>query len=366
MPNLLRTLADYTSKLIKPSPPLLSILKAAIRQQGPLTLERYMELVLQHPKHGYYRHGNPIGSKGDFHTAPEVSQMFGEMIGVWCVHSWQAMGKPDPFVLLELGPGRGTLLDDLLRFTQPLADFHAALRLRLLESNTTLRTLQQETLVKFHPTHIEDLAQLDPLPTLVIANEFFDNLPLRQFVKRKQDWFERRVDFKRGKLLVVDVEIPSASLPDRLADTAKDGWVYEVSDQSRRIMRQLAAHIARFKGAALIADYGYDSPSGEGTLDAWSRLKPTNILASPGKTDVTADVDFSALRQIVQEQASLASEIMDQGDFLQKQGIVHRALALRNQLPEDRREEIDTALHQLISPSKMGALWKVMIFHARA
>lgn len=346
--------------------PLFSLIGDIILKEGPITVERYMDIVLQHPVHGYYRTGDPIGQGRDFGTAPEVSQMFGEIIGFWCLDTWQKMGKPDPFVLLELGPGHGTLLNDFLRFTEPEADFHKALKLHLLESNGTLRGFQRERLEKYSPVHLETLAQIPALPMIVVANEFFDNIPARQFVKGAEGWRETLVDFKEGDLVLALGEqthaLPSDALEPQILDKQKEGWVYETSPQSRLIMKHLAAHVVKHGGAGLVIDYGHVFPTGAGTLDAWRHSRPTNILAFPGKTDVTADVDFFALYHAAQGAGARVLEPVGQGEFLARNGIGARAEFLKKNASRKSRKNIDRALRKLLFPSWMGETWKVMAF----
>ncbi|MDR3424447.1 MAG: SAM-dependent methyltransferase [Alphaproteobacteria bacterium] len=342
--------------------PLVPILKDIIRRQGPLTLERYMEITLQHPRYGYYRKGNPIGAHGDFHTAPEISPLFGEMIGVWCLNAWEKMGKPESFTLLELGPGRGTLLNDLLRATSSAPDFHKALNIRLIESNATLRALQQEILAKFSPVHIENLAQLNAEPILVIANEFFDNIPARLFLNAPSGWMERRVDCKNGSLFFVDEKITDPSTKKFLNDNLKEAkpWgAYEISNQSRQIIEKISAHIVRHGGTALVIDYGHAAPSGQPTFAAWSQHIYTNLLTSPGQTDITVGVDFSALRRAAETQGARVTDLKGQGDFLLELGIKTQAYKREASPPE--KNKIVAALDKLTSPAEMGELWKVMI-----
>ncbi len=346
--------------------PLEAAVKKTIQNEGPITIERYMQIVLQDPEHGYYRIGDPIGRTRDFCTAPEATQLFGEMMGVWCVDAWQRMGKPDPFVLLELGPGRGTLMNDLLRFTEPLTGFHKALRLRLFDSNATLREIQKQKLARFKPQHLEDLAQLEPLPTLFIANELFDNMPIRQFTKTEDGWQETLVGLEGGKLALVK-SASTAFMPNPLAaahiKSPKAGNVYEISEMSQAIVSRLALHIVHWVGAGLIVDYGYTSPSGSGTLDAWHRSRPTSILAKPGKTDVTADVDFSALASAAKRQGA-QTILMSQGEFLLNLGTNSRVEALKQNQSATVQKRLDESFDQLVSSEKMGELWKVMIINA--
>ncbi len=366
MPLRLQSLLSRALTLLSPCP-LRAVVEQTIRAEGPITIERYMQIVLQHPAHGYYRKGDPLSEKRDFSTAPEVSQVFGEMLGVWCVDAWQRMGKPDPFILLELGPGRGTMMRDLLAFTESIDGFHKALRLWLYESSATLRDIQKQKLARFHPRHIDDLSQLDPLPLLFIANELFDNLPVRQFLKTEGGWQETLVGFEDGKLTLTHGK-PTAFLPNSMAAAhlrfPKSGHVYEFSEMAQSLAARLALHARRYGGAGLIIDYGYTSPPGRGTLDGWHKSKATGILEKPGKTDVTADVDFIALARAAKQQAA-QTILMNQREFLLNLGTNSRIEALKRGQPPRIQKKIDAAFDQLTSPSKMGELWKVLIVEGR-
>ncbi len=366
MPHRIKNLFIDLLSFFSPSP-LRALVEQTIRVEGPITIERYMQTVLQHPKHGYYRTGDPIGHARDFCTAPEASQVFGEMIGVWCVDAWQKMGKPDPFVLLELGPGRGTLMRDLLRFTESVDGFQRAMTLSFFESNETLRDIQKQRLARYNPSYIDDLTQLPPHPLLFIANEFFDNLPIRQFIKTEDGWQETLVGLERGKLALVK-GASAAFLPSPMAAShirsPKAGNVYEISELAQTIVARLASHATRYSGAGLIVDYGYTSPPGMGTLDAWHRSTATSILAKPGKTDVTADVDFIALAHAAKQQAA-QTILMTQGEFLINLGTNSRVQALKNGQPPRIQKRIDDAFDQLVSIYKMGEKWKALIVNGR-
>jgi NADH dehydrogenase [ubiquinone] 1 alpha subcomplex assembly factor 7 len=325
-----------------------------------------MEMVLLHPEYGYYRQGDPIGSERDFSTAPEVSQMFGEILGVWCLEMWKKMGSPDAFVLLELGPGHGTLLSDLLGMLEQVPEFAKAVRLRLIESNKTLRDVQREKLARFNPVHIDDLSQLGALPALVISNELFDNIPTRQFVKRVGGWVERMVGLAGDELALVDGPTiyalpPDTMAADRLAGV-DTGWVHEFSDQSRKIVAALAEHVAKHGGAGVIVDYGYIDPHGKGTFDAWSLSKPSEILASPGNVDVTVDVDFSSLARVAERAGAYVPEPVEQGKFLSRYGLAARADALKKKASRKQRRRVDADFRTLLSPLIMGARWKALVF----
>lgn len=348
--------------------PLWDVLSDEIQKQGPITIERYMEIVLHHPEHGYYRCGNPLGSAGDFGTAPEVSQLFGEMLGVWCIKAWKQLGEPDCFALLELGPGQGLMLQDIFSFTSNFPDFQRALHLYLLESSATLRGIQQTKMGAFAPTYIEFFEQLPALPTIVLANEFFDTLPMRQFIKTELGWRERLVGIENDKFVFTLGEEKGATAPDYLKEgeeALKAGWIYETSPQSLSLMQRLAAHLTKHGGAAAIIDYGYTVPEGISTLDAWSRHRFTDVLAAPGKVDVTADVDFSALRCISEQQGARVIGVIDQGDFLNDLGIKDRARALINRVSRKKADRIMSDLHCLTSPSQMGTRFKILVLASK-
>lgn len=365
----LAPMARLCAKMIraKKRSPIVALLKDTIRREGPISIERYMEIVLQHPDHGYYRRGDPIGSDSDFSTAPEVSQTFGEMLGVWALNAWESLGKPSSFALLELGPGHGTLMHDLLRFTAPVPEFMQALRVRFYESNATLRDLQAQKLEAYSPQHLATLSDLEPMPTLVIANEFFDNLPTRQFIKEREGWRETKVGLKFWGFDLVsgkDVyELPPDPAALAFLANRPEGWIHEISEASRVVVKQLAAHVVGQGGAAAIIDYGYDDPPGRATLDAWCQSCATDILKSPGETDVTADVDFFAFREVAKAEGARVSPIVGQGKFLAELGILTRADFLKKALP-DRAARIDEDMEMFLSPKKMGEFWKVLTFDA--
>ncbi len=325
---------------------LASILRDIIKTEGPVSLERYMQLALQHPDYGYYVKGDPLGHDGDFVTAPEISQMFGEMVGIWCAEMWRQMGKPAPFVLLEMGPGRGTLMQDALRATAKIEGFHQALRLCLMESDETLLEIQLEKLEAFSPRFIDGLGLLPSLPLIAIANEFFDALPIRQFVETDEGPRERLVDWGGERFVFV---------PENAT-----GKVIEESPQAVALMLDLAGAIAQRGGAALVVDYGYAVASGESTLQAVSGHKFADPLDRPGEIDLTAHVDFSALRAAAEKAGARTSEIVTQGEFLCAMGIELRAAQLKLNATEEQAKDIDSALFRLTDPTQMGALFKTI------
>ena len=347
----------FVGLTVSTATPLIPFIREVIAKEGSITLERYMEIVLQHPQHGYYRQGNPLGADGDFLTSPEASPMFGEMIGIWCVEAWKRLGSPETFVLLEMGPGQGTLLHTALQFTQHITDFRQALKLYLFESSLTLRQIQQERLAAYNPIHIDDLRDVPSLPTIVVANELFDTLPMRQFIRSYLGWYERMVEYKNGGLQFTKkyrIRLPKNITINPLARKTKRGCIYEASPQACLFMDMVANHIAQNTGAALIIDYGYVTPPENGTLDAWSQQHFVNVLSSPGKVDVTAGVDFAVLANVASKKGIVVADLITQREFLEQMGILSRAETLRTQADAAQKTSINRGLHYIASYEKMG------------
>ncbi|MGB0960159.1 MAG: class I SAM-dependent methyltransferase [Halocynthiibacter sp.] len=336
---------------------LKEILLTRIRQFGPMGLDAYMLEALLHPEHGYYATRDPFGSAGDFTTAPEISQMFGEMIGLALAQTWMDQGAPARFALVELGPGRGTLMTDILRATRSVAGFGAA-EIHLVEASAVLRQKQVDTIGATPIWH--DTAQdLPQLPCFVIANEFFDALPIRQFLRKGEHWHERVVSEDDGALIL---GLAPARAPDmlshRLSDT-KEGDLIEVCPMATGITDHIAHHIATYGGAFLALDYGDWRSQGD-TLQALKSHSFSDILDDPGNADITAHVDFEPLHGALSSHKLNVSLITPQGVFLERLGITARAQALAKNLTEEALEAHIKAHHRLCHPSEMGALFKVI------
>jgi YfiH family protein len=310
-----------------PETPLVEVLARRIQAEGPLTVAAFMAECLLHPSHGYYATRDPFGSAGDFVTAPEVSQMFGELLGLCLAQGWLDGGAPAPVVLAELGPGRGTLMADLLRATRGVPGFHAALSVHFVEASPTLRRLQAERVpgATFHDT----AATLPEGPLLLVANEFLDALPIRQAVRRGFGWAERVVGLEEGRLawgLAPPTRI--AELAHRLADT-REGDVVEWCPALPGIVGEVGARVARHGGLALFVDYGGWRSLGD-TLQAVRRHRPADPLEAPGEADLTAHVDFEAVARAAAPARATAP--CPQGEFLRRLGIEARAERLGRSL----------------------------------
>ncbi len=345
---------------------LETLIREMILHDGPISLDRYMALALAHPEHGTYTSRQPLGRDGDFVTAPEISQMFGELIGLWAVEVWRGLGRPAPFRLVELGPGRGTLIADALRAAKIAPDFCAALDLHLVETSELLRRHQERALLacgvaaRWH-AHLEDVPSG---PMLAIANEFFDCLPVRHYVSDAGFWRERLIGLdQEGRLgfgLATEPELG-------LGAAAEAGKILEVGIAAARSMRAIAARIVAQGGALLVIDYGYDCfPRGE-TLQALRRHCFVDPLDAPGEADLTAHVDFGALRRSARSAGAAVHGPVPQGEWLTRLGIHQRAETLRRCADALQAAEIDSALVRLTGygsakkdPASMSELFKVL------
>ncbi|MDK3073199.1 SAM-dependent methyltransferase [Sedimentitalea sp. JM2-8] len=332
-----------------------------IRQDGPISIANYMADCLLHPVHGYYTTHDPFGAQGDFVTAPEISQMFGEMVGLCLAQTWMDQGRPAPIALAELGPGRGTLMADILRATRSVPGFHAAARIALVEASPGLRAVQKETLGPFGPVWLDRAEALPDLPLFAVANEFFDALPVRQFVRAGPGWRERRIGVQDDALVFgLGTPAAQADLADRLADT-KDGDLVEIRPAAEAIATCLARRIADHGGAALIIDYGDWRSQGD-TLQAVRAHESCDVLDAPGQADLTAHVDFEAIAIAAGKAGCAHSRLAPQGVFLERLGITARAqaLAAADNLTGTALDLLVSAHRRLTHPDEMGNLFKIL------
>jgi len=323
---------------------------------GPITMAEFMAEALGHPRLGYYRRALPLGAGGDFTTAPEISQMFGELVGAWLAERWRTMGSPTQVRLIELGPGRGTLMADALRATKGVPGFPDAIDLHLVEINEPLRALQANALAACKPTWHARFDDVPAGPTLLVANEFFDALPVRQFEKTARGWVERMVGLAPdGESLAIALAPGVTPFAPFLPD-ALPGAQAEICEAGRSLAADIGTRLRRDGGWALIVDYGYDSGHGA-SLQAVRAHRGAGLLDHPGETDLSAHVDFAALA------AASGAPIfgpVSQGDFLQRLGIAARAETLKRRASGEQRHAIDTALSRLIAPDQMGNLFRVL------
>jgi NADH dehydrogenase [ubiquinone] 1 alpha subcomplex assembly factor 7 len=335
-----------------------------IRREGPLSLAAYMAMALHEPDLGYYATRRPIGSAGDFVTAPEISQVFGELIGLWCALVWEQVGRPDSVILAELGPGSGVLASDLLRAAGALPDFRRSLRLHLVETSPVLRTEQQRRLAFAQPVWVDRIEELPEGPILIIANEFLDALPIRQLVRGRRHWSERMVAIDgEGRLVLADgPENPALSLPvpEALRDTARPGAVFEFCPSALALAATFGARLQRDPGAALFIDYGYFPGRSGSTLRALSHHQPVDPLMSPGSADLSAHVDFAAFADAARAAGCGVCGPVPQGGFLELLGARERLAALSQRANSAQRLQLESGVERLLDPGQMGDLFKAL------
>jgi NADH dehydrogenase [ubiquinone] 1 alpha subcomplex assembly factor 7 len=355
----------------KPSP-LEAEIRRRIAAAGPMPVGEYMALCLGDPQHGYYITRDPLGARGDFITAPEVSQMFGELIGLWMAAVWKKMGAPESVHVVELGPGRGTLMKDALRALQVMPGFREAITLHLIEISPALRAQQQRTLqgpttpVSWHAS-LEDVPKG---PAIIIANEFFDALPVQQAVKGEHGWHERRIEIDPAGNLAFTVAadpIPHFQmlLPPVLREVSA-GSVFEWRDDI--VAMEIGRRIARDGGAALVIDYGHIESDIGDTLQAVGQHAYADPLTAAGNIDLTAHVDFQALARAVEAMGAEGYGPIEQGEFLRRLGIETRAATLKGKASPAAAADIESALVRLTGYGRtsMGTLFKAAAFAHRS
>jgi SAM-dependent MidA family methyltransferase len=331
---------------------------------GPIPVSEYMALCLSDPRDGYYMTRDPFGRDGDFTTAPEISQMFGELIGAWLAATFDLLGRPAQPVIAEIGPGRGTLMKDMVRTLQRLAPaLREAARFFLVETSPKLRLVQGATLEGSGGRFdwVNGIDELPEAPLFIVGNELFDAIPIRQYVKAREGWRERLVDVDADDDLVFTVGAGSlnpALLPPDAAG-APVGAIVEVAPARAALMQTIAERIFRSGGAGLFIDYGYEAPAVGDTLQALFKHRYDDPLAHPGEADLTAHVDFAALAETV-SRAGLQAQLTTQGDFLLGLGLLERAGSLGAQEDTALRDRLTSEVERLAGTEAMGKLFKVL------
>lgn len=344
---------------------LAALLKEQIRTTGPLSLYDYMQTALSHPEFGYYQQAAPFGANGDFVTAPEISQMFGELVGLWCVDAWVKLGSPTHINLVELGPGNGTLMRDALRSAALVPEFLKAAKIHLVETSDRLTNIQQQHLSNYDVQWHKIFPDLPDACSLIIGNEFLDALPIHQFECRDCHWHEKQITLSNDLLLMTTSNDPTGNdkfdLPD--PTNLENETIVEVNPAAKEITSQICDTLMGGGGAALFIDYG---PLESGFGDSFQAVRNHNYanpLENPGETDLTAHVDFATLKKIAEDAGCLTLPITSQGRFLERLGVEARAFLLSKKATEEQKEKISQDLRRLISSEGMGTLFKAFSFY---
>jgi len=345
--------------------PLHSRIVKHMKTSGPLPLAEYMHWCMADAQDGYYTNQEAIGAKGDFITAPEISQMFGEMIGIWAVETWEVLGRPSPFNLVELGPGKGTLMSDLLRIGNAVPEFLKAAQVQMIETSDKLIEKQKQALhehknINWH----KSIQEIPSQPTLVIANEFLDVLPIRQYVKVNKEWREHAIGVDKNDGLVWTLGtgvLDTGSLPQN-ADNEPEGAILEISTIREAFINNTAELLKQNTGAALFIDYGHGKTDFGDTLQAMRAHGFTDILKEPGLADLTSHVDFDALSRTATAAGMTVKNLTTQGEFLLGKGLIERAGQLGHQQSPEIQEQLTQQAERLALPQEMGDLFKVFEF----
>jgi NADH dehydrogenase [ubiquinone] 1 alpha subcomplex assembly factor 7 len=340
---------------------LKDIIRDRINQHGFITVADYMRLCLLHPQYGYYTTHEPFGAQGDFITAPEISQLFGEVIGIWAAMTRKSQGEPHDFNLVELGPGRGTLMADLLRSVGHIGNFKNSAHIHLIEASPRLQQMQKEKLQGMQTIWSEKIDNsLFDKPVYLVANEFFDALPIRQWVVNKGVWQERVIQIKDDDFIWSAVPVETdLILPD--VQGLADGTIYESFPDSNTIFSNLCAGVKKSTGAMVIIDYGdYITPRLGDTLQALKDHNFTDVLLHQGEADLTAHVDFYTLEQIARNKG-LKTVFMTQREFLQFYGIDIRLENLLDKADDANQEKLLSGYLRLTDEDEMGRLFKVLL-----
>ncbi|MGB6797102.1 MAG: SAM-dependent methyltransferase [Xanthobacteraceae bacterium] len=349
--------------------PLDAEIRRLIGVAGPMPIAEYMRLCLTHPQHGYYVNRDPFGSGGDFVTSPEISQMFGELIGLWMGSVWQQMGAPENVRIIELGPGRGTLMHDALRAAKIVKGFRDALVVHLVEVSPALQQVQQRMLEDLDAAVLwhSAVGDVPPGPSIIVANEFIDALPVHQAVKQADGWHERVIEIAPDGHYVTGAAreaLPhfEAAMPRGLRQ-GPEGAIFEWRDDG--VALELGRR-TREEGAALIIDYGHAHFGLGDTLQAVAGHSFTDPLRAPGNADLTAHVDFESISQCAESMGARIHGPIRQRDLFLRLGITQRAAALKANAPPEKAAEIDIALARLIAEGArgMGELFKAIAIAA--
>jgi len=344
--------------------PLVGRIKALIRESGPIDVADYMSICLTDRNDGYYATRDPFGRAGDFITAPEISQMFGELIGTWLRAAWYGNGCPPAVNVVELGPGRGTLMADMLRVFRLDDALSAAISVHLVETSPHLRLVQKATLqaTGFHPQWHDHIETLPAGPCYLVANEFFDAIPFRQFVHDGSRWAERVIGCDANGDLSFGLRPAHLDMEEHGLDLAPPlaGQILEVSPMRQAIAARIASRLQDCGGAGLFIDYGHGQSGYGDTFQALRNHEPESVLAHPGDADLTSHVDFAVLRDTFARFGLIAPQVMSQSDFLLQMGLLERAGRLGRDAGPETREMIHDAVERLAGPDQMGHLFKVL------
>ena len=328
-----------------------------------LTIDKFIDFSLYDKKLGYYMKKNPFGTKGDFITAPNISRLFPEMLAIWIISFWKSLGAPKKLNLIELGAGNGEMMEIIIESLKNFPNFFSSCNLVIHEKSPTLIKIQKKKLCKNKINWISNLKELKRYPSIFIANEFFDSLSIKQFIKKKGTWFERYVHLeKSNNSFFIDKRFDIKKYEKKLKlNISQNQNFIEFSETGLKYLRNISSMIKKNSGGLLIFDYGYLEKKMKNTLQAINNHKFSNILEDIGNSDITHNINFHMLKKIVNQISDLDCDITIQRDFLLRMGIKERAEIISRNKSFLEKTDIYYRLNRLINKSQMGSLFKVML-----
>jgi len=332
-----------------------------IKKNCLLSLDKFIDESLYNKKFGYYMRGNPFGEKGDFITAPNISVLFSEMIAIWIVSFWESLNFPKQFNLIELGAGNGEMMAIMISTFNKFPQFKNSCNIRILEKSKYLRKIQKKKLRDCKVKWLDDLKDLDNLPCIFIANEFFDALPIKQFIKKKSVWHERYVKFNsslKSEYLDIPFDIKKLEKEIKFKISLKQNFI-EYSPLASEYLKDISNKVNHNNGGILIIDYGYLDKEMKNTIQAVSKHKYTDILSSFRNSDITYNLSFNLISQVIRKLGSFFQATTTQKKFLTKLGILKRAEILSKNMPFNKKADLYFRIKRLIDEKQMGNLFKV-------
>ena len=334
-----------------------------LSEQDSIPLDKFINYALYDKEIGYYMRNNPFGSKGDFVTAPTISRLFSEIIGIWIITFWQSIGRPGKFNLIELGAGNGEMMEVMIETFRNFPDFFNSCQIKIHEKSKFLIETQKKKLNSKRIIWIKDLKKIDKLPSIFIANEFFDALPIKQFIKKKEQWFERYVGFKKNKSFeFIDKKFDMKNFEKKnKINISNNQKIIEYSPLVRKYLELISNIIKKNNGGLLIIDYGYNDFKMKNTLQGIFNHKHINILENVGNADITYNLNFKLIEKIINKLENLNTIMTNQRKFLTNMGILKRAEIISKKETFSKKADIFYRVKRLIHENEMGNLFKVML-----
>ena len=342
----------------------MNVISQIFKDKKSLPLNIFIDKALYNKKYGYYSKKNPIGIKGDFITAPLISELFGEMIGIWCVAFWEKLGKPKNINIVELGPGEGSLCMTLIKVFSRFKIFNNALEIKLLEKSKFLKQIQECKISSNKVKWIKNINEIKNGPTIFLANEFFDALPIKQFILKKNIWHERFVKYiNKKKIIFYDKKVNLNNLNHLVQlGLIKKQKIIEFPIEAIKYLKSVSEIIKKYDGGMICFDYGYKKVKMSNSLQSVKKHNYSNLLSNIGNTDITHHINFNLFSKIIKNLGLHLEGITEQRIFLQKMGIIHRANILTKNVNFYVKADIYHRLKRLLDRNKMGQLFKVMFF----